>query len=134
MIPSGGTITGETMAIKEQPSLTWKLDRDGQRIAGRLDGIEAVKQAVYKILLTPRFRHLIYSPNYGSELLKLVGSNPVFLQSEITRMLEEALTQDERISSVENVAVTAGLGENLLVEFTVVSRMGSFAVTREVRI
>ncbi|MCB8816140.1 DUF2634 domain-containing protein [Desulfosporosinus shakirovi] len=133
MIPVGGTVTQDTIEEIEQPSLTWKLDGAKDRISGRLDGIEAVKQAVYKILLTPRLRYLIYTANYGSELEKLIGSNPIFVQSEITRMIGEALTQDDRISSIENVQFTAA-GDGLLIEFTVISSYGSFDMTQEVKV
>jgi len=133
VIPVGGGITQDMIQEIEQPSLTWKLDGAKERIAGRLDGIEAVKQAAYKILLTPRLNHLIYSSNYGSELEKLIGSNPIFVQSEITRMIREALTQDDRISSIENVQITAA-GDGLLIEFTVISSYGSFDMTQEVKV
>ncbi|TGE37636.1 DUF2634 domain-containing protein [Desulfosporosinus fructosivorans] len=131
MIPVGGSITNGTITETEQPSLTWKLDANKDRIVGKIDGLEAVMQASYKILLTPRFRHLIYSANYGSELEKLIGSNPVFVQSEITRMIREALTQDDRISAIENVQTTV-LGDSLAVKFTVISSYGSFDMTQEV--
>lgn len=132
MIPVGGIIQN-TIEETEWPLLTWNLDVAKGRIVGQLDGIEAVKQAAYKILLTPRLQYLIYSDNYGSELEKLIGSNPVFVQSEITRMIREALTQDDRISSLENVQ-TAAAGDSLLVEFTVISSYGSFDMTQEVKV
>lgn len=133
MIPVGGTITQDTIEETEQPSLTWKLDAAKDRIVGKLDGIEAVKQAAYKILLTPRLHHLIYTANYGSELEKLIGSNPIFVQSEITRMIREALTQDDRISTIGNVQTTV-TGDSLLIEFTVISSYGSFDITQEVKV
>ncbi|MHB8075110.1 DUF2634 domain-containing protein [Desulfosporosinus fructosivorans] len=131
MIPVGGKITNDTIQEIEQPSLTWKLDAAKDRIVGRLDGIEAVQQAAYKNLLTQRLRHLIYTANYGSELEKLIGSNPVFVQSEITRMIREALTQDDRITSIENVQTTVS-GDSLLINFTVISSYGSFDMIQEV--
>lgn len=133
MIPAGGTITQDTIEEIELPSPTWKLDTVKNRIAGRLDGLEAVKQAAYKILLTPRFQHLIYTANYGSELEQLIGSNPIFVQSEINRMIGEALTQDDRISSIQNLQ-TAAKGDGLSIEFTVISSYGSFDMTQEVKV
>ncbi|AFL99533.1 Protein of unknown function (DUF2634) [Desulfitobacterium dehalogenans ATCC 51507] len=131
MIPTGGSIANETIEYIEQPSLTWKLDPTKERISGRLDGLESVKQSVSKILQTQRFRHLIYTPNYGAELDKLIGMNPVFVKSEATRMLQEALTQDDRITGVEDVRTTT-TGDNLLVEFTVISTYGNLEMSQEV--
>lgn len=132
MIPAGGTITKRVIQTVEQPSLTWRLDPVQKRIVGKLDGLEAIKQAAYKILQTERFKYLIYSANYGSELERLIGSNPLFVNAEISRMLEEALTQDDRISGVENIKTTAS-GDSLLVEFIVTTTYGNFSMVTEVR-
>ncbi|WP_018306353.1 DUF2634 domain-containing protein [Desulfitobacterium hafniense] len=131
MIPTGGSITNEAIEYVEQPSLTWKLDAEKERIVGRLDGLDSVKQAASKILQTQRFRHLIYTPDYGAELDKLIGMPPAFVKSEATRMLQEALTQDDRITGVENVQTTV-TGDSLLIEFTLVSTYGSMEMSQEV--
>ena len=133
MIPTGGSISGVAVTEIGQPSLTWKLDLEKQRITGRLDGLEAVKQAAFKILQTPHYHHLIYSTNYGSDLETLIGIQPAFLKSEVTRMLEDALTQDDRISGIDNVQMTVN-SDSVLVEFTVVSNEGSFLMQREVSV
>ena len=57
-----------TLEDETQPSLTYALDAENGRIRGKVDGLEAVKQAVYLVLSTERFAHLIYSWNYGAEL------------------------------------------------------------------
>lgn len=131
MIPTGGSISNGVIKEIVQPSLTWKLDAAKGRIIGRLDGLEAVKQAAFKILQTPRYHYLIYTANYGSELEKLIGMNQVFVKSEATRMIREALTQDDRITSIENI-VTTVTGDRLLIEFTVVSQYGEFELVQEV--
>ncbi|MDQ7096372.1 DUF2634 domain-containing protein [Desulfosporosinus sp. PR] len=131
MIPTGGSISNGVIEETVQPSLTWKLDVEKQRIIGSLDGLEAVKQAALKILQTPRFCYLIYTANYGSELETLIGMNQVFVKSEAARMIREALTQDDRITSVENVVITV-MGDSLLIEFIVVSTYGEFEMVREV--
>lgn len=131
MIPSGGIVTNEEITEVEQPSLTWKLDTEKGRILSRVDGLEAVEQAAAKILQTPRYQYLIYTPNYGSELNELIGMDPILVKSEVNRMLQEALTQDDRISGIEDVQITID-GDGLLVEFTVVTEYGSFEMSREV--
>ncbi|MGG4046505.1 hypothetical protein BCV73_32900 [Paenibacillus sp. SSG-1] len=56
-----------------------------------------------KAIRTPRYRHLIYSRDYGSELEDLVGSgyDHALLESEIRRMVSEALLADARTESVD---------------------------------
>lgn len=124
MIPQGGSLT-ETIAAASQPSATWRMDLERGIISGKTDGLHAIKQAVFKILQSQRFRHVIYSGNYGNELAELVGRQPSFVQLEAQRMLEEALLQDDRIIAVEGVKVSQR-GDQAVVMFTVHSDYGSF--------
>ncbi|MDR9855981.1 DUF2634 domain-containing protein [Paenibacillus sp. VCA1] len=55
-----------------------------------------------KAVRTPRYRHLIYSRDYGSELEELIGSGGRSIQeSEIRRMVSETLLADARTQSVD---------------------------------
>lgn len=58
-----------------------------------VEGNNAVKVWAYKALLTPRYNYSIYSWNYGSELLDLIGKayTPSLTKSEAKRYIEEAL-------------------------------------------
>lgn len=86
--------------IEEQTSYTPKLNPDTYRIEGFTDGIEAVKQAVYLILYVERYEWLIYSWNYGVELIELFGKNINFVIPEIERRFKEAIMQDDRVTNV----------------------------------
>jgi phage baseplate assembly protein W len=131
MIPEGGELINTPIEDVEQPSRTYRLDLKRNQIVGTLDDLDAVRQAVFKILQTERFEHVIYSFDYGHELKTLIGSNPTFLKSEVTRMLREAFIQDSRITGIENVQIT-NENENIIVEFIVVTQYGSFQATQEV--
>lgn len=124
MIPTGGTVTQNTRTV-EQPSKTWRLDMDRGRVVGMVDGLDAVRQAVVKILETERFRHLIYDANYGAEFAGLIGRDPVFVQSELRRRIREALMQDDRITDVTNFKINI-VGDTATIVFTVVSTLGNF--------
>ena len=58
-----------------------------------VEGNEAIKVWVYKALLTPRYQYSIYTWNYGSELLSLIGKayTPQLTKSEAKRYIEEAI-------------------------------------------
>ena len=58
-----------------------------------VEGNNAIKVWVYKALLTPRYNYSIYSWDYGSELLDLIGKayTPSLTKSEAKRYIEEAL-------------------------------------------
>lgn len=132
MIPKGGVLSDiQILEYTSQPSKTYYLQLNKGRISGKIDGLDAVKQSTYKILQTERFKHLIYTFNYGIELDGLIGAAPGFIRSELKRRISEALLQDDRIEKIENFKITVN-GDSATAEFTVVSQFGSFEVTEEV--
>lgn len=86
-----------------------------------LDGLEALKYAVSKILSTERYRYAIYSWNYGIELQDLYGMPHDYVAMELKRRIEEALTQDDRILDIEDFRYEQGK-----VSFKVISSIGDF--------
>jgi hypothetical protein len=126
MIPEiNENLLNEPLEDRPMPSLTWQFDFDKKRIVGKVDGLDAVKQAVFKVFQTDRFWYDIYGFDYGHEITLLLGSSPVFAQSEAERMIREALLPDDRIDTVENVEVEIN-GDQLTVRFTAVTVYGSF--------
>lgn len=98
LLPDTAAYTMEPAA----PSRTWKIDWDNCRLDGTADGTEAFKQAALLALLTPRFRHTIYSFNYGSELESLIGKDRNYAAAAAPSMAEEALSVDNRFSQVKS--------------------------------
>ena len=130
--PEGAIIPAELDVEEEQqPSLTYGIDFERGRIRGMIDELEAVKQAVFLILQTERYRYLIYSADYGSELEGLIGRDQLFVQSELKRRIREALMQDDRIEDVTNFRLQFN-GDSVLVRFTVISIFGEIEVEQEV--
>ena len=130
MIPTGGIINANVQEV-QQTSKTWNLDFTKGRVVGTIDDLESIKQSVFIILQTDRFKHLIYSFNYGHELKMLLGKSPLYVQSEVTRIINEALTQDDRIRGIENLKIDIA-GDSLTATFTVVTNLGNFEFTQEV--
>jgi phage baseplate assembly protein W len=128
LLPEGASISTDT-EISEQTTMTsrtYKIDFEKGRIVGMTDGLDAVKQAVHKILLTERFRYLIYDSDYGVELEGLIGKPQAYVKSEIKRRITEALTQDDRIVNVSDFDIRFK-EETAYVSFTVVSVFGNFS-------
>ncbi len=75
----------------------------------------------------------IYDGTYGSELESLVGTNhsAAFLQSEIPRMIRDALIYDDRVASVDDVSVSVS-GDVVYVEFSVALTDGAKLAFSEV--
>ena len=132
MATIGGTVEVQTAA--SQPWRTYAVDWQAGRVRGFTDGTEALKQAIYKILQTERFAHIIYSWNYGFESSRLLGQNAAFLKSELQRLATEALLADDRIMAVEDFHIIITGKRRAAVEFTVLSVLGETQIETEVSI
>ena len=124
MIPSGNAILTTELKVVEQPSKQHRMDLEKNRILGICDGLEAVKQSVYKILNTERYAYLIYSWDYGIELIDLYGKSPMIVCPEIERRVKEALLQDDRITGVDNFEFDTSKKGVVSVTFTVHTLFG----------
>ena len=102
MLPSNSGFLSQDFVIEEQTSRTYAMDIDKKTIRGFADKLDAMKQAVYKILMTERYKYIIYSQNYGVELDDLIGEPLSFVMPEIKRRIAEALLWDNRITAVDN--------------------------------
>lgn len=54
---------------------TYKMDFERKRIGGMIDGKEAVVQAIWKIMSTTRFAHLIYDDQYGCDFFNKINDS-----------------------------------------------------------
>lgn len=87
----------------EKPTKTYYLDLDNGRIIGTVDGIEAVKQAVRKAIITARYKNLIYDSDYGSEINDMIydgNATPELIETALPEIIKDALSQDTRILDV----------------------------------
>ncbi|WP_405761578.1 DUF2634 domain-containing protein [Anaerovibrio slackiae] len=130
---TGDDIDLMEFAIEEQPSYTYKLDIDKGRIRGMTDEADAMLQAVYLILSVERYQYPIYSFNYGVELADLIGQPKDYVMSEAKRRITEALTQDDRIESVDGWAFET-TKKSVIVTFTVHTIFGDIETTKEVAV
>lgn len=131
MLPQSGDILKQDFKIMEIPSKAYRINESD--ISGYVDGIEAVKQAVFCILNTERYEWPIYNWNYGVELKDLFGSPISLVKSKIKKRIKEALMQDDRISGVDAFSFTES-GRTLNVEFTVHTKYGDMDIEKEVNV
>lgn len=121
------------LATEETPQTSRTYKITGNRIHGYTDGLDALKQAIYKILNTERYEYPIYNFNYGIDLESLVGKDRTYVQIELKRRISECLLQDERITGVDNFRFE-GSGDVLKCTFDVHSIFGNLTISREVSI
>ena len=118
MIPLNTIVLNE-IDETEYYDKTYKVLLNKDCISGYAYEIESVKQAIYFILSTERYKYPIYSWDYGVELFDLIGKPMSYVQAEFRRRIEDALTQDDRIESCSNFEFEMIDKSTLHVTFTV---------------
>lgn len=101
----------EVTEAEELPSKTYRLDLDAGRIAGYVDGQDAVRQAIRKAIITPRFKCLIYDNQYGSEIEDAVIAKDAtreYVESAAEGFVRDALLPDSRVLDVHDFSFEFG--------------------------
>jgi len=115
------------------PSKTYYMNFTQCRIIGNTDKLEAMVQAIFKVLNTERSTCLAYSDNYGIELLDLYGKSSNYVIPELERRIKEALEWDSRIDLVDNFEFELK-GSSVTATFTVHTNYGDVEAERTVEI
>lgn len=134
MIPSTSGFLEYDFEIEEQPTKVYRMDLEGDSIRGFVDELEAMKQAVFRILNTERYQHIIYPWWYGIETLDLYGEPITWVCPELERRITEALLMDSRISSVTDFEHDTSVKGVVHTSFTVKTIYGDLKAEREVSI
>jgi phage baseplate assembly protein W len=133
MVPSAETLLNQEIEFVEGPSRTFRLDAPANLVSGHVDGREAVRQAIYLILETERYRYAIFSWNYGVELEDLLGQPMSYVLPEIKRRVREALLQDTRITAVDGFEFDVKRGV-VAATFTARTKFGDVAAGKAVTV
>lgn len=135
MIPINTLLTDEFEEVS-YPGNSYRIvitDTDTDRISGYVEDMDAIKQAIYLILSTERYEHIIYSWDYGVELNDLIGKPMSYVTSEIPRRIRDALITDDRIDDVTDFEFEQ-TNRKLSVTFTVITTVGNVTTEIEVEI
>ena len=133
LVPDTENILAENVIIQRIPSLTYRVQQEKEIVSGTVEELEAMKQAVFKILFTERYRYEIYNWEYGIELSDLFGRAKSYVIPEIKKRIEEALLADDRIKAVTDFEFGGEKG-SLEVKFRVHTIFGVLDILRQVDI
>lgn len=114
------------------PSLTYQVSNG--RIIGNIDGLDAMRQAIDKLLRTERFIFEIYSDQYGNDLDELIGKEYEYVEADIARVLDEAILGDDRVDSVEVTSISQQSSNSLLANVSVATMFGTITTGVEVEV
>ncbi|TLQ29503.1 DUF2634 domain-containing protein [Lentilactobacillus parabuchneri] len=98
------------------------------------DGKDAMLQAIDKLLQTVRFAYPIYDEDYGHDLEDLLGKELPYTQTEVKRLLTEALEADDRVLDVEVQDIVPDTKGFLTVTALVTTIYGEISISPEVMI
>lgn len=112
-------------------SRTYKLSEI--RIEGFVEELEALKQAIYKVLSTEQYEYPIYSFGYGIAWKELIGEERSYVRAELKRMIQEALLRDDRILEVEGFKFEFS-EDSCQCTFDVQSIYGEIEIEKEVQV
>ena len=118
MIPSVNNLLLTEINEEDMPSKNYRMISESVR--GTVD--------------TERYVYPIYSWNYGIELVDLFGESVTYACPEITRRIEEALLQDERINSVDQFEFDTSKKHEVVCTFSVHTIFGDFQMEKEVSV
>lgn len=130
MIPSN--ILNSEVVVKTLPSKNYKMNVSQKYVNGFVDGASAMRQVVYKILNTNRYKYPVYSWGYGVELDDLIGMPVSYVCVEAKRRISEALIVDDRIVGVRDFDFDVSVRGVVGVKFVVDTVFGEIDESKEV--
>lgn len=120
--------------VTEQPSKTYRIDTANNKMLGKIDELEAIKQAIYLRLNTEKEEHLIYGSDYGIQLGDLYGEPDSYVLPTLQGRIAETLYQDERIYGVDSFSFTEEEKGSITASFVVHTMLGDIESELEVHI
>lgn len=120
----------EQEETKTQPT-DYEIDFETGELTGRIiTGLPAVIQWIRLALGTEKYFYNQFSWDYGSELQSLIGQeyDEEIIDSEVTRMITEALSENEDIEGISEITVESDR-DSITATFTVNTVYGSEEVT-----
>lgn len=95
------------------------------RITGIIDGFEAAKQSIEKLLLTNQYDYNTYNWEYGIGLKRFIGKPLDYIQTMLPKVIKKQLSYDDRVVDVSNFKFTK-VKNKLYVDFDTKTIYGSF--------
>lgn len=141
ILPSFLQELSDTKTIKEDDSQVVKMPKEyginfqtGQLTGKIVEGLEAIKVWIWLCMHTERFRHAIYSADYGTSLEQYIGHmlSEEYINTDCESEISDALLISEYIESIEDFEAVRN-SDSLNISFRVVTKFGSIEVDENVR-
>lgn len=127
MFPFDVEVSDQSLNSELKDPIDYEIDFESGKLTGRIiTGLDAVIQWIKIALLTNRYYFPQYSWTHGSDLATLIGQayDPEYTQTEVKRMISEAISIDPSITGFDDVKIDYDDGK-LSIAFTVNTIYGS---------
>ncbi len=120
----------ETAAVLDVPKEYGMNFETGQLTGKIVEGIEAIKVWAWNCLHSERYRHAIYSWQYGTEYEQYIGQtvSDEYLQNDCRTETEDALMVNPYISGIDDFEASID-GDKLSVSFSLETTFGNTEVS-----
>ncbi len=121
----------EVEVEEEKEPSDYEIDFETGTLTGKIvTGLGAIKQWVQIVLGTDKYYYTQYSWNHGCELRDLIGKGfrQDYIESEVKRIITEALSRSTDIQGISNLEVSYS-GDTLTAAFTLDTIYGSEEVS-----
>lgn len=100
----------------------------GQLTGKMVEGKEAIAVWIWLVLQTPRYRHYVYSWDYGNEFEDLIGQgySKDYIEAAARKMTEDCLLMNKNIQSISDFCVNME-SQTLSISFTANTIYGGIA-------
>lgn len=103
------------------------------RVAGYVDGVDSLEQAISFILATERFRFITMSDNVGVEFEELFGENRDLAELKLKDTITEAILSDDRVEEISFFGITRISRNTFKIELEIKNNIGdSIVIVKEV--
>ena len=120
-----------TLSDEIEQTQTYSVSEN--RIQGFIDGMDALRQAIFHMLGTEQFEYPIYSLDRGIQTDDLIGKDREYVKAELQRRIRECLLTDDRITGVDNFTFAVN-GDEMLCTFDVENIYKTMSMSKAVTV
>lgn len=95
--------------VEQKTPVEYEIDFKTGQLTGKIvSGAEAIRVWIWLALNTIRYRYVIFSWDYGSEIENLIGRSysEEYLNSEIPELIRDCLLVNKDITDIKDVNIT----------------------------
>lgn len=114
------------------PIEEWVLDEESYQVGNPELTVDAIAQDIKFILSTERNKYPIMGSNFGIELIDLIGKDRQYVQAQVKKRINEALSIDDRIIAIGSFKFESKDPETISVSFVVETVLGKVGMSTEI--